>query len=159
MKNLSRRDLCSSLPALALLGGVFSPNGLAEMAAGQEPAPAPHWPAESQGFAFDVLPVHASTNGGASRAVMHGLLPTGETVELHETTLPPGQMPHPPHKHAHTELMLIREGTVEFMMDERRATLGPGGVCYAASNTMHGLKNIGSVPANYFVVAIGVERS
>jgi quercetin dioxygenase-like cupin family protein len=53
--------------------------------------------------------------------------------------------------------MMIREGTVEFEMDERRQVLGPGGVAYAASNTMHGLKNVGAAAANYFVIAIGVE--
>lgn len=53
--------------------------------------------------------------------------------------------------------MLIREGTVEFIIEDRSEQVGPGGVCYAASNTMHGLKNVGSTPANYFVIAIGTE--
>jgi mannose-6-phosphate isomerase-like protein (cupin superfamily) len=89
--------------------------------------------------------------------VLRGTLPTGETIELHETTLMPEQMPHPPHKHVHTELMLIREGTVEFLMDDKTERIGPGGVAYAASNTLHGLKNVGTIPANYFVIAIGIE--
>ena len=66
-------------------------------------------------------------------------------------------MPHPAHKHVHTEMMLIREGTVEFIMGDRSEQIGPGGVAFAASNTMHGLKNVGATPANYFVIAIGVE--
>jgi len=80
-------------------------------------------------------------------------------IELHETTLIPGQMPHPPHKHLHTELMLIREGTVEFITADKSEQVGPGGVCYAASNTLHGLKNVGTIPANYFVIAIGMEAA
>jgi quercetin dioxygenase-like cupin family protein len=155
MKNLSRRDLCSALPALALLGSAFPDDAFA---AAQKTDGGPSLPTQSEAFPFDKLPVHSSSNGGASRAVLHGRLPTGETIELHETTLPPGQMPHPPHKHVHTELMLIREGTVEFLMDDRREELGPGGVAYAASNTLHGLKNVGSAAANYFVIAIGVEQ-
>ena len=153
MKNLSRRDLCSALPALALLGAVL-PEGTLAIAQASGPS---SLPTESTTFSFDKLPVNRSPNGNETRPVMHGVTPTGEAIELHETRLMPGQMPHPPHKHLHTELMLIREGTVEFIMGERSERVGPGGVCYAASNTMHGLKNVGSVPANYFVIAIGTE--
>jgi mannose-6-phosphate isomerase-like protein (cupin superfamily) len=148
MNNLTRRDLCSALPALALFGAAFSDSAFAG---------AQTLPAGSASFSFDKLPVAYSPNGAATRPVLRGVLPTGETIELHETTLVPGQMPHPAHKHVHTELMLIREGTVEFIMGDKSEQVGPGGVCYAASNTMHGLKNIGSTPANYFVIAIGIE--
>ncbi|GGH04069.1 cupin domain-containing protein [Silvibacterium dinghuense] len=148
MDGISRRELCIGLPALAgILGSLTTASGLAK--------PPEGLPDVSRAFAFDELPVHTSANGGASRAVMAGRLPTGEIIEVHETTLPPGAMPHPPHKHRHSELMMIREGSVEFEMDERRSVVGPGGVLYAASNTMHGLKNVGTTPANYFVIAIG----
>jgi mannose-6-phosphate isomerase-like protein (cupin superfamily) len=154
MKNLSRRDLCSALPALALLGAVFPEDTLA----GAQTAPATATlPTESRVYSFDKLPVNRSANGAATRPIFHGVTPTGESIELHETTLMPGQMPHPPHKHLHTELMLIREGTLEFITGVKSEQVGPGGVCYAASNTMHGLKNVGSAPANYFVIAIGIE--
>ena len=154
MKNLTRRDLCSALPALALLGVAFPETAIA---GAQATSTAQPLPAESRAYSFDELPVTRSPNGAATRPVLRGVTPTGENIELHETTLMPGQMPHPAHKHVHTELMLIREGTVEFIMGDRTAQVGPGGVCYAASNTMHGLKNVGGIPANYFVIAIGTE--
>ncbi|MBV8671801.1 MAG: cupin domain-containing protein [Acidobacteriaceae bacterium] len=155
MKYLSRRDLYYSFPALAILGTAFSKGAFAV-------AQSSSLPSESMTFAFDKLPVTRSPNGAATRPVLRGVTATGETIELHETTLMPGQMPHPAHKHRHTELMLIREGTVEFIMADKNGVdrseqVGPGGVCYAASNTMHGLKNTGSTPANYFVIAIGTE--
>ena len=108
-------------------------------------------------YSFDNLPVHKSAGGAATRSVLQGKLATGEVVEMHETTLMPDQMPHPAHKHLHSELILIREGEGEFTMGDRSERVGPGGVAYAASEEMHGLKNVGGVPANYFVVAIGAQ--
>jgi quercetin dioxygenase-like cupin family protein len=53
--------------------------------------------------------------------------------------------------------MMIREGTVEFDNDGKFERVGPGSVIFAASNVMHGLKNVGETNANYFVIAIGRE--
>ncbi|HZY61028.1 MAG TPA: cupin domain-containing protein [Edaphobacter sp.] len=149
MKNLSRRDLCVALSAFAAMGSIA--NGQATAGAREKTL------SQSEAFPFDKLPVNHSKNGGESRPVIRGMLATGEYVEMHETTLPPGQMPHPPHKHRHSEFMMIREGTVEFDNDGVKTRLGPGGVIFAASNKMHGLKNVGSAPAQYFVIAIGRE--
>jgi quercetin dioxygenase-like cupin family protein len=113
----------------------------------------------SRVYSFDALPVTYSSGGAATRPVMKGKLPTGEAVELHETTLAPGQMPHAAHRHVHTEFMLIREGSLDFILEGKSERLGPGGVAYAASGDLHGLKNVGTTPANYFVIAIGSEPS
>jgi quercetin dioxygenase-like cupin family protein len=44
---------------------------------------------------------------------------------------------------------------MEFENNGKPERVGPGGVMYAASNMLHGLKNVGETPANYFVIAIG----
>lgn len=133
--------------------------GSVSVKAQELPPPGTKVLSESEAFPFDKLPVSHSKNGGESRHVTQGVLPTGEYVEMHETTLPPGQMPHPPHKHRHSEFMLIRVGTVEFDNDGKKETVGPGGVIFAASEKMHGLKNVGTVNAQYFVIAIGRESA
>jgi quercetin dioxygenase-like cupin family protein len=153
MKNLNRRDLCVALSAFAAMGSVSA------VEAQTLPPPGTKVLSDSEAFPYDKLPVSHSKNGGESRHVTQGVLPTGEYVEMHETTLPPGQMPHPPHKHRHSEFMMIRVGTVEFDNDGQKETVGPGGVIFAASGKMHGLKNVGTVAAQYFVIAIGRESA
>jgi uncharacterized cupin superfamily protein len=151
MKNLNRRELCVALSALAAMGGA--------VAEGQNNAPgAEPVLAHSEIFSFDKLLVHSSANGMASRAVIQGRLATGEFVEVHETALPPGQMPHPPHRHTHSEFLLIREGKLEVMSDGQHGIVEPGGIIFTASGVLHSLKNIGDVTANYFVVAVGVQK-
>src|SRR5437588_12655537 len=146
---MTRRDLAFILPALGLAS-----TGLADA---QTDDSEQHLSVHSGVYSFEKLPVTHSAGGAVTRPVLRGKLPTGEVVELHETTLMPGQMPHPAHKHVHSEFMLMREVAVEFMFNGKSEQLGPGGVAYAASGEMHGLKNVGTVPANYFVIAIGTE--
>jgi quercetin dioxygenase-like cupin family protein len=152
MMTMNRRDLCVALSAFTALAHLSAE---AQTAAAK---PAQPVLAESHAFPFDQLPVAKNANG-ESRAVTHGVLPTGEVVELHETTLLPGHMPHPAHKHRHSEFMLVREGTLEFDNNGKPERVGPGGVIFAASNVMHGLKNVGDTTANYFVIAIGQETA
>lgn len=141
---IRRRDLGALLPAL-LLPGALNLKALAADAV----------LLQSGAYPYDKLEVHKSDTGSESRAVFKGKLATGELVEVHETTLPPGGAPHPPHRHEHSEMWLVREGTVEFLVNGKSTIVGPGSVGFAASNDLHGIKNPGTVPCSYFVVAIG----
>jgi mannose-6-phosphate isomerase-like protein (cupin superfamily) len=105
-------------------------------------------------FPFEKLPMHVSNNA-EFRPVLKGQLAASESLEVHETTLQPGGAPHPPHHHVHSEMWLIREGTVEITVSGTSYLLGPGSVGFVHSNDEHGIKNVGTTPATYFVVAIG----
>ena len=104
---------------------------------------------------YDELKVTPMANGGSMRHVMSGVLPTGEFIEIHETMLPAGKMPHPPHKHPNTEILFIQEGTLEYLNDGRPEPVSRGGILFTASNVMHGLRNVGETPANYIVMSVG----
>ena len=108
----------------------------------------------SSTYPFTELPT-TTANGAAFRPVLKGKLATGESLEVHETTLPPGGMPHPSHHHAHSEMWLIREGTVQLTINGASHVIGPGSVGFVHSNDEHGIKNVGTTPATYFVVAVG----
>ena len=109
-------------------------------------------------YPFEKMPIRTPKNAQI-RDVLKGKLATGESLEVHETTLPPGVAPHPPHHHVHSEMWLIREGTVELTVNGTNSLLGPGSVGFVHSNDEHGIKNVGTTPATYFVVAVGPGAS
>ena len=140
---VTRRELCSMLPA------VLIPATLPSEASAQEDKPMP-----SAMYPFEKLPIR-TPNNTQIRDVLNGKLATGESLEVHETTLPPGGAPHAPHHHAHSEMWLVREGTVELTVNGTSYKFGPGSVGFVHSNDEHGIKNVGTTPATYFVVAVG----
>lgn len=149
MENMNRRDFCLALSAFAAMCGSTAEG----QAAGKKTLSTP------QAFSFDKLPITHSPSGAVTWQILDGVLPTGEFVEVHETTLLPGQMPHPAHKHKHTELALIREGTLEFYNNGKTERVSAGGVIQTGSNILHGWKNVGTTPATYFIVAIGKKEA
>ncbi len=92
------------------------------------------------------------TKVGAVRRVVQSPTPTLDELEIHITTLNPGESPHAPHSHVDEELIIIKEGTVESLNHGANVRLGPGSVIFQASNELHGIKNIGDTPATYHVI-------
>jgi len=133
--------------------GLLFPTLVAAAAAGLPVLP-------SKCYSFDSLPVHKNAKTGMEgREVFRGTTQTGCPLAMHISTLPPGQMPHAPHHHRHEEMMLIKEGTLEATISGKSSRLGPGSVIYINSNEEHGLKNVGDVPAQYFVIEIGTDKA
>lgn len=92
------------------------------------------------------------TDVGAVRSLGNGPTATLDDLELHVTTLKPGQTSHAPHRHPNEELVIIRDGTVEVLNDGVWKRLGPGSVIFNASNALHGLRNVGTTDTTYHVI-------
>jgi len=73
-------------------------------------------------------------------------------LEVHVTTLPAGELSHAPHQHPNEELVIVKDGTVEVLVDGRLQRVGPGSVIFNASNQMHSLRNVGNSAATYHVI-------
>jgi XRE family transcriptional regulator, regulator of sulfur utilization len=99
------------------------------------------------------------TEVGEVRSFFHGPTKTLEQLEVHVTTLNPGKASHPPHKHPNEEMIIIREGTVETLVDGEWKRVGPGSVIFNASNVLHGLRNAGDGPATYHVINWKSDRT
>jgi mannose-6-phosphate isomerase-like protein (cupin superfamily) len=78
-------------------------------------------------------------------------------VDLHESELAPGEMPHAPHQHLHEELLLIQDGQLEITINGKTTQLNRGSVAYVASRDHHGWRNSGTTTARYFVLALGAD--
>ena len=87
--------------------------------------------------------------------ILTGNTHTGYKLDLHESELPGGGVPHPPHRHVHEELLFVREGEMEVSIDGQWIKLPAGSCAYMASNDLHGYRNPGTATAKYFVLALG----
>ena len=95
-----------------------------------------------------------STKTGERRAVFDASTPALANLECHITTLNPGKVPHLPHRHPEEELMIVKEGTLETIQEGRTNVVTAGGIIFEASNELHGLRNIGTNRATYFVIKL-----
>ena len=142
--SISRRDLSFLIPAIAAAGA----------SAQEKPAKKV---LSAASYKYEDLAV--KQNGlNQSRAVFDGLTHSDYPVELHMTRLAPGQMPHAPHHHVNEEVMMLKNGELEVMQGGMTSRVGPGSIVYVQSNVEHGWKNVGTEPAEYFVIALGPKK-
>lgn len=89
------------------------------------------------------------TKVGEKRQFFDSPTKTLEQLEVHATTLNPGETAHPPHQHPEEEMMIIQQGTVEVLVNGELKRVGPGSVVFQAANTLHNIKNVGTTIAVY----------
>jgi quercetin dioxygenase-like cupin family protein len=111
-------------------------------------------PIHSTVFFADSGRVRATATGGKQRSIVDTVTATLAKLEMHETTLAPGQAPHAGHRHLHEEMMIVRSGVMSVLLGEREFTAKPGDVVFAASNEFHGWKNGGTEPATYLIIRL-----
>ena len=152
MKEITRREMCVGLSAVAATVGVVKAQTPAAPAGGGVLS-------QSRVYPVDQMPVRKMANGGESRDVLRGSLTTGEVIAVHESTQPAGMKPNTPHTIQHTEVMVVIEGTLAFEHDGKSERVGPGGVIFVASGTLHSVRNVGEGPARYCVVQMGGDTT
>jgi quercetin dioxygenase-like cupin family protein len=136
---ITRRDLVVAFAAIAAT--------LCIVAVAEQKAPI----MQSAAFDWNSIPVK-QTAVGSTRSFFRAPTATLDELELHVTTLNPGQSSHPPHQHPNEELVIIKEGTIEALVQGKWKRVGEGSVIFNASNQLHGLRNVGTTPATYHVI-------
>jgi quercetin dioxygenase-like cupin family protein len=139
---MTRRDLKVMLVTLTATVGA--------LALAQETSVTPQLMGSSI-FDWTHLPVR-KTDKGESRKVLRAPTATLDELECHVTTLNPGEAAHPPHQHPDEELIIVKEGTVESLVNGELKIVGPGSVIFQAANQMHSIRNAGTTPATYHVI-------
>ena len=89
---------------------------------------------------------------GVRRNLFDSPTATLDNLECHVTTLNPGESPHAAHQHPEEELMFVKEGTIEVLVNGELKRVGPGSVIFQASNQLHSIKNVGTTQATYHVL-------
>lgn len=135
----SRRDLALLFPALA---GAAS-------AAPDDPNVLP-----SAAWKYEDLQVKKSGQN-ESRNVFKGVTHANFPIDMHLTKIAAGSAPHPPHKHVHEEMVMLRTGNLDVTIEGKTTRITPGSIVYVHSNEMHGWTNPGPGNAEYFVLAMG----
>lgn len=103
--------------------------------------------------AFDWNAVEVKTEKyGARRQFFQAPTATLDELECHVTTLNPGAAPDPPHRHREEAVVIVKEGTVEALVNGEMRRVGPGSVIFQASNQLHSIRNVGQTQATYHVI-------
>jgi quercetin dioxygenase-like cupin family protein len=89
---------------------------------------------------------------GERREVFDRFTAAFQKMELHVTSLNPGQVSHNPHKHPQEEIILVRKGTALVLLGEATQPAAAGDLIFFASDAVHALKNSGSTPLEYFAL-------
>jgi XRE family transcriptional regulator, regulator of sulfur utilization len=140
---LNRREVLSSLAAIALLG------------LHAEAESGPPSPSVISVFKSASMPISRNPFGAAGWGVPSTLLPQGELLEVHVTTLEPGKDFAPMRLNPNSSFRLIQSGKMEVLPQGLPSlTAESGDVVFAPANLTYQVRNSGDTPLTYFVIQI-----
>lgn len=142
---VSRRELGWLLPAMAAVAA--TPKGARAQTTARPRLTA------SRMYHHAAIP-YAGNDAKKARRFFTGETHGGFNLEVHETILGAGVETHAPHRHLHEEIIVVVEGTVETYVDGKTEVVQAGSVIWYGSNQMHSARNVGKVPARYYVIEL-----
>ena len=93
-----------------------------------------------------------TTKTGERREVLKGSTPTMESLSCHATTVNVGDASHGAHRHPDDEIVIVKEGTMEVLINDQSQRASAGSVILFASNDLHGMRNAGDTKLTYYVI-------
>jgi quercetin dioxygenase-like cupin family protein len=101
-------------------------------------------------FHWEQLPVEQKPTG-ERREVCDGTTPTLAQFRSHVTTLTPHSPWPATEVHPDEELVIIKEGSLEYEINGRKQHAGPGAVILITAGDVHRSHNAGDTPVTYYV--------
>ena len=92
------------------------------------------------------------TAKGETRQIFSQPTPWLSKIDLHATTLNPGESSHPPHIHRAEEIILMRSGHVQEYINGKHYPATEGDLIFLPSGNPHALENTGTERAEYFAL-------
>lgn len=87
------------------------------------------------------------------RQVLNGSTLDLANLEIHTSTLLPGQINHPPKASMNAEeLIIIKEGSVKATVEDSTKILGPGGLILLVAGDKQSMMNVSDKPVTYYVI-------
>ena len=92
------------------------------------------------------------TDKGESRQIFSQPTPWLTKIDMHATTLNPGEVSHLPHIHRAEEIILMRSGHVQMYINGQHYPAAGGDLVFLASGNPHALENTGKERCEYFAL-------
>jgi quercetin dioxygenase-like cupin family protein len=101
-------------------------------------------------FDWDKMPVRATATG-ERREIVDAPTPTLAQFRSHVSTINPGTPWGAPEKHTDEEIVIVKEGTLDYEINGQVHRVNAGGVIIVVAGEFHRVRNSSSAPATYYV--------